>query len=105
MARAGDGGLARACYSHAVTDPLLLALLEQLVRNGTLDADDITEMADRLEAAGDEAHAHAAHLTRCALIQASAPSQSDWEADWRRRQIRERTAFLNRKPDGGNEPG
>lgn len=77
-----------------MADPLTVALIEQLVRSGTLGADDIDDMAARLEAEGDTESARAA---RAAFVRASAPSQSEWEAQRRRARIRA-------VPDGGNEP-
>lgn len=75
-----------------MTSPLTAALIEQMVRNGLLDADDIDEMATRLDAAG---HTDDARRCRAAFVQAHAPSQSDWEAQQRR-------ARIQAVPDGGN---
>lgn len=69
-----------------------------LVRKGLLDVEDIREASKRA-AAQDSPHAlTVAHLLSCILIQAEAPSQSDWEAAQRRKQIRVVPT------DGGNEP-
>lgn len=65
--------------------PLTIALIEQLVRVGVLEADDIDEMASRLEASGDRDDAH---QCRTAYVQALAPSASDWEAEQRRARMR-----------------
>lgn len=69
-----------------------MALLEQLVRTGLLDADDIDEMATRLEHRG---HADDARACMAAFVQASAPTQAEWEVQQRRAQIQA-------VPDGGN---
>lgn len=68
-----------------MASPLTIALIEQLVRVGVLDADDIGEMAERLEASGDSEDAH---LCRAAFVQALAPTQSEWEAERRRARMR-----------------
>jgi hypothetical protein len=51
-------------------DPLTLELIAQLVRNGTLDADDVDAIAARLETAGEPG---AAHQCRAAWAEALAP--------------------------------
>lgn len=50
-----------------------MALLVQLLRRGVIDQDDVHAMAAE---AGDEA----GHLLKCAIIEASAPKESDWRA-------------------------
>jgi polyhydroxyalkanoate synthesis regulator phasin len=77
-----------------VTPPLIAALIKQLVRNGALDADDIDEMATRLEQSG---HPDEARACMAAFVQASAPSQAEWEAQQRR-------SRMQVVPDGGNQP-
>lgn len=63
-----------------------------MVRNGLLDADDIDEMATRLDEAG---HTDDARIARATFLQAAAPSKAEWEALQRRAQIRTVS-------DGGN---
>ncbi|WP_447724628.1 hypothetical protein [Sphingomonas koreensis] len=75
-----------------MSSPLTRALLEQMIRTGLLDADDIDEMATRLDAAGNTDDAR---IARATFLQAHAPSQSEWEVEQRRAQIRA-------IPDGGN---
>lgn len=75
-----------------VASPLTLALIEQLVRLGVMSADDIDDMATRLDADGDTADAH---LCRTAFVKAHAPTQQEWEEEQRR-------ARLRVVPDGGN---
>lgn len=77
-------------------DPLVMALLAQLVRSGTFTAADIDEMATDLEAA--EEH-EAAGLARAAYVEAMAPTPSEWAAE------RARRTFRIVDTDGGNEPG
>lgn len=75
-------------------EPLILALITQLVRRGDLDADDIDQMATGLE---EEGEGEAAHLCRAAFVEAHAPSASDWNAE------RARARMRLIKTDGGNE--
>lgn len=75
-------------------DTLTIALLEQLVRSGLFDADDIDDMATRLDAAGET---DAGRIARATFLQAMAPTQAEWEAERRRA----RFAIV---PDGGNGP-
>lgn len=77
-----------------MTSQLTVALLEQLVRSGIFDADDIDEMATRLDEAG---HTDDARSARATFLQAQAPTQAEWEAQQRRAQIEV-------VPDGGNRP-
>jgi hypothetical protein len=68
-----------------VPSPLTLALLEHLVRIGTLSADDIDTIAEQLEAVSESGEAHACRMT---YLQALAPTQSEWEAERRRKHMR-----------------
>jgi hypothetical protein len=77
-----------------VPSPLTEALIEQLVRVGVLEAEDIDEMAARLDAGDRREDARAA---RIAFVQAQAPSDSEWEAERRR-------ARMHVVSDGGNPP-
>jgi hypothetical protein len=63
------------------SDPISLALIRHLCRDGSLDGAGIDQIAADLDADGlsDEAHA-----VRCQMLQAAAPSQSEWEAERRR---------------------
>jgi len=72
-----------------VPDILAHALTVRLLRNGTIDRDDVMAIADELEAQGET---DAAHAARAAIIEAATPSM----AEWRRSKIRI-------VPDGGNE--
>lgn len=74
------------------SDPIALALIRELCRQGSLDASDIERIATDLEASG---HGDEAHAVRCELLKASAPSVSDWQAEQRR-------ARFTVLPDGGN---
>lgn len=60
---------------------MLTAFLAHMVRTGALDDDDVIEVADGLEASGDE---EAAHAMRCIILKAHETPQSEWEADRRR---------------------
>jgi hypothetical protein len=55
-------------------ESITLALIARLVQTGGLDPDDIEAIAESL---GDDA----AHLVRCCVLDAMAPSQSEWDAD------------------------
>lgn len=61
-----------------LAERMLRAFLSQMIRSEAVDPDDIIEAADRLSRDGDE---EAAHALRCLILQASAPEQSDWNAD------------------------
>jgi len=76
-----------------VSDPIALALIQHLVRTEQFDADDIASIAELLEAKGRSAEAH---LVMVQMVEAAAPSQSEWEADQRR------SRFRVIKADGGN---
>lgn len=56
-------------------DPIALALIRELCRQGSLDASDIERIATDLEAGG---HADEAHAVRCEFIQASAPTAAEF---------------------------
>jgi hypothetical protein len=74
-------------------DALIIALVEQLVRKGALNADDVDAMAERLDGEGED---EAAHWARAALVQAMATPASEWSADQARSRFRIVTS------DGGN---
>lgn len=64
---------------------ILRALVIQMLRSGTLPQSDIEAAADEAEAEGDD---ETSHNLRCLLIRASAPRQSEWEAERRRARMR-----------------
>jgi hypothetical protein len=72
---------------------IALALIRQLCRAGALDASDIEAIAETLEADG---HSDEAHLVRCEMLNAMAPTQSEWDAE------RRRSRMQIVPPDGGN---
>jgi len=76
-----------------VSNAIALALIQHLIRTEQFDTTDVDAIADALERKDDD---HAAHLVRLQLIEASAPTQAEWEADRRRAQFRVIPA------DGGN---
>lgn len=83
-----------------ISERMLRALVVQQIRAGKIDQQDILEAADELDAEGDE---EAAHTMRCLIAHAAAPRTTEWLAEKRRRDIRERTAMLEKgPPDGGN---
>ena len=61
-----------------LAERMLRAFLLQMIRTEAVDPDDIAEAADCLAREGDE---EAAHAMRCLILEASQPSQSDWEAE------------------------
>lgn len=69
----------------------------QLIRTGKMDIDDVFAAASSLDAAGDD---EAARALNCLPLYAAARPQSEIDADWRRRQIVERTAFIAKKSEG-----
>jgi hypothetical protein len=70
------------------SDELVLALIVHLLRQGVIDQDGVAEMAAGVS---DDA----AHLVNCAVVEASAPKESDWRAE------RARCGF--RVVEGGGE--
>jgi hypothetical protein len=77
-----------------VSEVLARALISHLVRRGDLEQAEISEIADKLDGAGE---GDAAHLCRLAFVEAHAPSQSEWEAERRRARMRVVPS------DGGNQ--
>jgi len=73
-------------------DAAAFHLMIQLVRNGSLDLDDIAEIADRLRAEGETDSANEVHQ---AYFAASMPNPADEE----REQLRARLKVV---PGGGN---
>mgnify|MGYP003402858868 FL=1 len=74
------GGYWHSRYVSAIA----LALITHLIRGELLDADDIDMIADCL---GEDD----AHLVRCCLLDAMAPTPSDWNAE----KSRARLAIIN----------
>jgi len=74
-------------------DPTAFHTIIQLIRNGTFGLDDVEEIAERLN---DEGESDAAHSVRAAIVEASAPTLRESEAEFRRSRIR----LVD--PDGGN---
>lgn len=66
-------------------DPTAFHTIIQLVKNGTLDLDDLEEIAERLE---DEGLPDDAHAVRAAIVEASAPTVRESEIEFRRSRIR-----------------
>lgn len=79
-----------------ISERMFRALCVQLIRAGKLDGDDIDAAADELSAQGDD---DAANTLRCFTLYAAAPSQSEWIAEQRRKQMRPIDG--GRKGDGG----
>lgn len=68
-----------------LSERMLTAFLIQMIKAEAVDPDDIAEAADALEAGGDE---EAAHAMRCIILEAAAPSPSDWQAEQHRSRFR-----------------
>lgn len=68
------------CTAEAIASALTVTLL----RKGVLDPDDIATAADSVEAEDE----NAAHVLRCAVIEAEAPTQSEWLAEQARKRFR-----------------
>lgn len=80
-----------------ISERMLSALVIQLIRVGKLDIDDVFEAAAALEASGDK---DASRALNCLPLYAEAKPQSEIEAEWRRRQMIERTAFIAKQSEG-----
>ncbi|KQM37936.1 hypothetical protein ASE59_11590 [Sphingomonas sp. Leaf10] len=80
---------------ESIDAELALAIIKQMVRTGALDPAVVASVRD--EANGrDPDMAQAAHIL---LTEAMTSSESDFTADYRRRQMRERTAMIDRDRD------
>jgi len=78
---------------------VLSALARILIRNGSISIDELADESDEMKRKG---HETAGHNLLCLAIEASTMSASEFEADYRRRQMVERTAYITKiKPDGG----
>ncbi|GAA4827473.1 hypothetical protein GCM10023232_27230 [Sphingosinicella ginsenosidimutans] len=64
------------------------ALAKALVRKGVLDRDDIAAATDELSASAEPDDQTAAHVLRCAAIEAEAPTASEWGAERARARFR-----------------
>ncbi|MFK4871667.1 hypothetical protein [Novosphingobium sp. ZW T3_23] len=71
-----------------------------LIRKGVITSDEVQVAVENLR----RVSASAANNFSMLALEASTMSPSEFEADFRRRQMRERTAFIERqgKGDGGN---
>lgn len=76
------------------------AIAKILIRKGIISPEEIDVAVDNLERVSPEA----AHNLTMLALQASSMSASEFEADFRRRQMRERTALLHKEVqrNGGN---
>ncbi|MBH0112711.1 hypothetical protein I5E68_07070 [Novosphingobium sp. YJ-S2-02] len=61
-----------------LAERMLRAFLIQMMRSEAIDPEDINAAADQLESDGDD---EAAHQMRCLILDAAAPSMSEWTAD------------------------
>lgn len=68
-----------------LSERMLRAFVTHSMRSGSIDRDDITKLADDLEAEGDE---ESAHQFRAMIVQSHAPSTADWLAEKRRARMR-----------------
>lgn len=75
-----------------LTEKLVMALGEALVRKGVLDADDLIEAGER------SSDPDVTHALNCIVLQAAAPTLSEWTAERRRKTMR-----VIRPHDGGSE--
>jgi len=79
-----------------LAERMLSAFLAQMIRAEAIDPDDLAEAAERLEQSGD---GEAAHAMRCIIVEASAPEQSDWQAEQRRNRFHVVEGPEGYKPD------
>lgn len=64
-----------------LAERMLRAFLKQMIKTEAVDPDDVVEIVEALQKAGDE---EAAHAMAALIVEANAPDQSDWEAERRR---------------------
>lgn len=76
-------------------DPVIIEILAQLVRNGSLDQDDISDIAARVEQSG---RSDDAHNIRASFLEGIVTSLGPAESP----QVKARRAFIHVVPDGGN---
>ncbi len=65
----------------SIAEELVMALLVQLLRKGAIDEADIEAMTEGLSDG-------AGHLANCAIVEAAAPSTSEWKAEQARARFR-----------------
>ena len=81
-----------------ISERMLHALVVQLIAAGKIDADDVYAAADYLEKHGDD---EGSRTLSAMPLYVGAQTPAEFEADYRRRQMIERTALINRKTDDG----
>lgn len=64
-----------------LAERMLRAFLVQMLKTEAVHEDDMIEVVEALQKAGDE---EAAHAMAALIVEANAPDQSDWEAERRR---------------------
>lgn len=78
---------------------VMMSLAKIMLRKGLITPDEIYDEIDEMESVSPKA----AESLLILVLEAESMSASEFEADYRRRQMRERTAYIekHRKPDGG----
>lgn len=75
---------------------LALEVIKQMVRDGALDPATIVRVRENAEHERDHELSHAAHVL---FLESLSQTASEFEADYRRRQMVERTARIGRDPN------
>lgn len=60
-----------------LAERMLRAFLKQMIRTEAVDQDDMIEVVEALQRAGDE---EASHAMAAIIVEANAPDTSEWEA-------------------------
>lgn len=81
--------------AESIDAELALAIIKQMVRTGALDPEVIAAVRDEANGRDPEMQ-QAAHIL---LTEAMGSTASEFEADYRRRQMVERTARIGRDPN------
>jgi len=68
-----------------LAERMLRAFLKQMIKTEAVDPDDMVEVVEALQKAGDE---EAAHAMAALIVEAHAPEQSDWQAERARARFR-----------------
>ena len=79
-----------------LAERMLSAFLAQMIRAEAVDPDDMAEAWESVDRAGDK---EAGHALRCIIVEATAPDQSDWQAEQRRNRFRVVDGPEGYKPD------
>jgi hypothetical protein len=84
----------------------MMDMIVELARSGAIPREVLERMTDTDDTRDNSVTMAKGRMAATVLLESSMPvrSRRAGEADFRRRQMRERTAMIERQADGGNEP-